>query len=296
MKFEKAPTTFDDQISKLLERGLIIQDIDSAKKFLHNVSYYRLRAYTYPYQDNTDLDHPFISNITFEQIVDIYNYDSKLRFILLDALEKLEIAFRTQIIYHYAQKFGSHWHLNEKIFHSGRFNNLQNKVTEEVGRSKEDFINHYKTKYTDPEEPASWMSLEVVSFGLLYNVFVSLSNSPEKDRITRHFGLLDFKVFQNWMHCFFNLRNTCAHHSRLWNRRLIQIKIPTHTVHQFLDNRKIYPNKLYAAISCLEYLLRIINVEYSIKDKINDFLSQNLLIDSKEMGFPINWQDDSFWK
>ena len=72
------------------------------------------------------------------------------------------------------------------------------------------------------------MSLEVSSMGLLSKIFQNLKKSPEKLAVTSHFGLKDVSVIENWILCISTLRNICAHHGRVWNRRLVQIKLPTH--------------------------------------------------------------------
>ncbi len=108
MKYVKLPITFAEQTKKLKERGLKFESEVRAIHYLSNISYYRLRAYTYPYQDNLDIEQPFIKNITFEQIIELYVFDSKLRLLIFDAIEKIEISLRTQIIYHFALKHGSH--------------------------------------------------------------------------------------------------------------------------------------------------------------------------------------------
>ncbi len=59
MNCTKNPLTLNEQLEKLKSRGLTINDHNKAKYYLSNISYYRLRAYTYPFQDNSDPNHPF---------------------------------------------------------------------------------------------------------------------------------------------------------------------------------------------------------------------------------------------
>jgi len=61
MKYNKQPLTISEQVDKLQSRGLLL-DSDLASVYLKNISYYRLRAYTYPFQNNSDIemDHYFI--------------------------------------------------------------------------------------------------------------------------------------------------------------------------------------------------------------------------------------------
>ncbi len=99
MLYSKPAVSIPDQITKLKARGLAFGDEAFAIHCLSNISYYRLRAYTYPFQDNTQPNHPFTVPVSFEQIIELYVFDRKLRSMVFDAMEKIEIAIRTQIIY-----------------------------------------------------------------------------------------------------------------------------------------------------------------------------------------------------
>lgn len=297
MKYNKLPITILDQVEKLKGRGLKFDNETKAQNYLSNISYYRLRAYTYPFQDNSLENQPFIVDVTFEQIIELYVFDRKLRLLIFDAIEKIEIALRTQIIYHFALIHGSHWQLKPELYRDPmRFANHFDSLQKEIDRSNETFIEHYKSKYTNPTEPPSWMSLEVSSMGLLSKIFQNLKKSPEKIAITTHFGLTDVSVIENWILCFSTLRNICAHHGRVWNRRLIQIKLPTHPINTFLKNKSIYPNKLYAILSCIEYVLKIISPGSTFNERIKDLMKSRPLAQTKEMGFPKNWLDEELWK
>jgi abortive infection bacteriophage resistance protein len=267
-----------------------------AHSYLSNISYYRLRAYTYPFQDNSIDIQPFIADISFEQVIDLYVFDRKLRLLLFDAIEKIEIALRTQIIYHFALSYGSHWQLMPDLYRDTmRFANHLDSLQKEIDRSHETFIEHYKDKYTQPSEPPCWMSLEVSSMGLLSKIFQNLKKGPEKKAITAHFGLKDISVIENWILCFSTLRNICAHHGRVWNRRLIPIKLPTHTSYPFLSDKRIYTNKLYATLSCIAYIIKIISPDNSLSNRLKDLMNTCPLAQEKEMGFPNNWGDETVW-
>lgn len=74
--------------------------------------------------------------------------------------------------------------------------------------------------------------------GLLSKIFQNLKKSPEKLATTSHFGLKDVSVIENWILCFSTLRNICPPHGRVWNRRLIQIKLPNHPTHTHNTGRE----------------------------------------------------------
>jgi abortive infection bacteriophage resistance protein len=298
MKYNKPSLTIAEQIIALKKKGLIIKDDAFAESCLSNISYYRLRAYTYPFQDNTDPDHPFIVEVTFEEIIELYKFDHKLRLLLFDAIEKIEIAFRTQIIYQWAIAYGSHWQIDpvyyrNPVIFAQQISTLEN----EIKRSNETFLTHYFSKYSSPSEPPSWMSLEVSSMGLLSQMFLNLKKGTPKLNVVKHFGLNDISLLENWMHCFSNIRNVCAHHGRLWNRRLTtHITLPTNPTYPFIQKSVIYPYKLYPSICAMVYVINIVGTECGFKDKIKELMKDSPLKQEHEMGFPANWRSDKFWE
>lgn len=101
------------------------------------------------------------------------------------------------------------------------------RIDADVNRSNEDFIKHYNSKYDNPSMPPSWMALEVVSFATLSRLFQSLRLDSRKEYITEQFGLKKVAILENWLHSISNLRNCCAHHSRVWNRRfMVSVILP----------------------------------------------------------------------
>lgn len=301
MKYNKPAVSFDDQIVKLKARGLNFKDETWAKTMLSRISFYRLRAYTYPFQDNSDPDHPFIVKVDFETILKLYKFDRKLRLLVFGALEKVEIALRTQIIYQMAMVYGSHWHIDQNLYYDkSRAIHHLSTLQSEVDRSDETFIKHYKDKYSSPQDPPSWMGLEVASFGTLSKLYRNINNNREKKAIASSFGLQNVHILQNWMFCFSNLRNICAHHGRLWNRRLTSIpKLPYNTPHVFLNKTTInslHPNKLYATLCCIKYMLSRIESNYNFSKKLIKLMDNCPLQQEKEMGFPNGWKDDPLWK
>jgi abortive infection bacteriophage resistance protein len=297
MKYLKPPISIADQITKFKERGLIINNESQLAHYLSNISYYRLRAYTYPFQDNNNPNHPFIKSVSFEEIMSLYVFDRQLRLLIFNAIEKIEISLRTQIIYHYSIAFQSHWHLNPALYtNSSYFVEHISSLNNEITRSNETFIKHYKQKYTDPKEPPCWMSLEVTSMGLLSKIFKNLKNDSTKNLVVKHFGLKDQTVLESWMFCFSILRNICAHHGRVWNRRLPPIKLPKKYVGEFVDNTQIYTNKIYSYICCIQYILNIISPNHDFKSKLFELMSKCPLLQEKEMGFTKGWQNEKLWQ
>jgi len=298
MHYTKAPLSISDQITRLSGRGLIINNEQFAEYKLHNISFYRLRAYTYPFQDNHDPNHPFIKKVTFEEIVSFYEFDRDLRLLVFDAIERIEIALRTRIVYYYALTHGSHWFENKNLYRNwDYFNNDIASLDKEINRSDEEFIKHYKTTYSTPLRPPSWMSLEVASPTSLSKIFQNLSRSPEKKRIAKSLSL-DFLILENWMHVLSNVRNICAHHSRLYNRTLPQsLILPANTFgNNWITNRKVDNAKMYAVLCSIVFLLDRINECHDFRTKLIGLFAKYPVVQPRLLNFPANWDNEIFWK
>ena len=295
--YTKKPLTIAEQIARLKQRGLIFDDESEATSYLFNISYYRLRAYTYPFQENgEDCDHNFTrKDIHFEDIIALYCFDRRLRSLIFNAIEKIEVA---QV---YAESTGnSHWYDDESLYRFG-YDDLMEHIEADVNRSNEDFIKHYNSKYNDPPMPPSWMALEVVSFTTLSRLFQSLKLDNRKEDITEQFGLKKVAILENWLHAISNLRNCCAHHSRVWNRRfMVSVTLPYNTLYLFMDRTtigQIRTNKLFAVLSCITYILDIISPGSDFKKHIKELLKSDChLLELKDMGFPKYWQSLPVWR
>lgn len=316
MDYNKRPLALFQQVNKLKQRRLLIDDEPLAQKFLSNISYYRLRAYTYPFQDNLhpEADHEFIrKDIHFSDIIDLYRFDRRLRLLMFNAIEKIEVAVRAKIVQIYAvHTDNSHWFNDRSLYkhqvktdRNGNtttvFDILLNDIEGEIKRSNEDFIKHYYNKYDNPPLPPAWMTLEVLSLGTLSRLYQLLKKSPEKRAIAKEFGLNDDRVFANWLHAIAVWRNCCAHHSRIWNRRcIINVQMPTNTDNGFLDRqttRALHPNKIFTILCCIKYISNIISPDSDLKRHILSIIGDGgNLLNLSEMGFPKNWKLLDVWK
>ena len=107
--YTKPALTIDQQIDLLEKRGLSIPDHAQARRHLSNISYYRLSAYMLPYRvldsSGNYLDQ-FVPGATWDDVYNLYKFDRKLRLLVFDAIERIEIALRTQVIYQLSHKYG----------------------------------------------------------------------------------------------------------------------------------------------------------------------------------------------
>ena len=101
---QQKPLSIDDQIKNLKELGLLIGDIDKAKKFLNNVSYYRfIKAYSLEFKSKNSV---YDIGTRFETLVELYNFNSDFAHILFKVVERIEIILRCRISNYFSLKYG----------------------------------------------------------------------------------------------------------------------------------------------------------------------------------------------
>ena len=146
----------------------------------------------------------------------------------------------------------STWHF-ERTWADNR--SCLDNIAAEVNRSREDFISEYYNNYTAPSFPPAWKTLEVVSFGTLSKLFCNFKDNSVKKKVAKEFLLPQYLYLENWIKCIAVLRNACAHHARIWNRRFPTMPImPKYLPSQWVVTGNFRPNKLYHQLCCLAYL------------------------------------------
>lgn len=297
MQFTKLPIPVSQQIQKLQSRGLVINDVDFATKTLENISYYRLQGYWWFLQSDKT-NHQFKTDVTFEDVVKIYAFDSQLRHIVFDAIETIEIAFRTKLVYQLSLKFGNWWFEDANLFHDNNFfeKNLA-EIGKELKRSNEVFITEHYRKYNEPDRPPAYKTLEILSLGLLSKLYKGLNRDlKQKKTIAKSFGLRTYHL-ENWILAITVIRNICAHHSRLWNRRLpMHIKKLSKTNYNFIKGVQSSSTMLFYALSIILFLNDRIKPIHQFKTKLKGLINDHPFIDLVSMGFPENWQQTTIWK
>ncbi|MFZ4796853.1 MAG: Abi family protein [Bacteroidia bacterium] len=295
----KPPKNIQEQIALLQSRNLQFKDINKAPHFLSNISYYRLKGYWWELQDDFT-NHHFKDNSYFEDVIDFYNFDRHFRLIAFNAIERIEIALRTKLIYHLSLTFGSEWYLNPALFDKQKeFSSFISKIYSDMGRSSEEFmVKHYQNHPT--EHPESWKALEVLTLGTLSKLYQNLKHQlPEKNQIAREFGLYNQKYLVSWLLTITVIRNVIAHHGRLWNRVIINKydwpqTTPTPILNYIPNNHQ--RRKIFPILSAIIYINNEISPGNHIKQELLNLFNQFPNIQLSKMGFPANWQNEPIWK
>ena len=305
----KAPHTIAEQIDLLASRGMLFKNVANAPHFLQNISYYRLKGYWWDMQTDYAL-HTFKPDTYFEDIIDRYNFDRHLRLILFDAIERIEIALRTKMIYHLAIGYGGLWYLDPRLFDSKTFTyntitktqhlHTVDELNKEFNRSREIFVQDHKHRYPDQHADA-WKILEVASMGTLSKLYKSLSHQlPEKAAIAKEMGLNLHTELSSWLEAITYVRNIIAHHSRLWSRSMV--KQPTDNIKNPIGDWLSFPlapvqkKKPFLIITTMVYLCNIVTPHHQIKSKILDLIKSNPSMPVYKIGFLNKWDHHQIWK
>jgi abortive infection bacteriophage resistance protein len=293
-KFSKPALTVEQQVDLLVSRGLKISDQDRANHYLRFIGYYRLSAYCIPFQYsvNDAGKHNFRADTSFEQILELYIFDRKLRLLVMDAVERIEVAVRAAISNVASVNHGSHWFLSKEFFETN-FDHLSflEKLKKDISTNRsETFIQHYKNNYGDPELPPSWMIFEMLSLGTVSLIYKFLKSELKKE-IASIFSV-HYSILESWLHTLSYLRNLCAHHSRLWNRTFtIKPKILKECRTYISQN-----NKFFAQTFVIVRLLRKISQDSHWEERLDHLLKEYSAIDASMMGFPKEWLPLPIWE
>ena len=296
MQYTKQAMDFDCQLHILKERGLTVENEEDALKFLHSVSYFRFANYLQPMEQSTE-SHQFLPNSSFTFATKLYVFDRELRSLVFTAIQDIEIAFRTRIIHYFSMEHGPFWFMDSNKFKNQNiFNSCLDNIAAEVNRSREDFIAEYYSNYTAPSFPPAWKTLEVVSFGTLSKLFCLFKDNRLKKQVARELGLPQYTYLESWIRCITVLRNCCAHHARIWNRRFaLKPQLPNRLPLQWITPSQ-KPIKLYHQLCTLLYLEQTITPCMDLKSSLFKLFAEYPNVDLHAMGFPQGWENEPLWR
>lgn len=280
----KPPTKFKEQVELYKSRKMHIEDSEYAEKTLQRINYYRLSAYGLTLKDPLIKDE-YVAGASFNKMLSLYEFDRRLRLLLLGALETIEIAFRTHISYEIAHKIGptgyrKKEHFLNETFHQVSLTELDSLI--DKSRKGELFVEHHFKKY-DGVFPI-WAAIEVTSFGFLSKFYRNL-NEDLKRRISKSYYNVPYLYMESWLQTLSNIRNVCAHYGRLYNKHL------TFKPRLFKEEAKQFSNRhTYAAIFITARLLTKTEGSRFITDLDALISEYEEDIDFAHIGFPSNWK------
>ena len=266
-----------------------------------------------PFQTGHQPDpHAFKPGVSFGQIHSLYELDRKLRWLVLSAVETIEVAVRVAVCNRLAWVHGPHWHIDSTLFDPSNWGDLERRVAEALefdlntNQRRVDaklgahlFLDHYYGTYSTPAVPPCWMLMEVASFGLVAKLFSSLKAPSDRKSVALEFAFPDGKtidegVLTNWLHSVSVLRNRCAHHSRIVYR-----------MHPFppkaTTNASVSPlfrggGKLREFLAVLAVLIRAADPKSDWTRRLYLALEAVSDVDvARAVGFQHDWRADTLW-
>lgn len=279
----KRPISYGEQVNKIIEKGFCVDDPDPCIAFLNQANYYRLSAYFLPFKKQ---DGTYFRGIKFNRIKRIYEFDSHIRSLLFQVIEKIEFYARTQLSAHIAFHYGALGYLEDSTY-SKRHNSevFHAKICACIEENKRTpVVKHHYQKYGG--RFPIWVIIEFFSMGMLSYLYADMK-SMDKKQIAHNSFQTSTECLESWLRCLTDLRNRCAHYSRLyyWSFPAIP-KMPRESgCHA---NRKLFPQ-----ILMLKYLYPekeswnaqvFVKIEALVKEYLPD-------ISIAHIGFPENWEE-----
>ena len=284
-------------LALLKQRGLVITNEQEALKTLSIISYFRLACYFRPMEADKQT-HKFREGSTLEQVMALYEFDTALRDMVFCATRQIEVALRTRINHHFSRNHSPFWFSQVDLATDGHlFAEHLSSVDRELRRSKEEFIKEHFARYDKPTFPPAWKTLETVSFGTLSKLYGNFAEKADKKAVAEDFGLPQHEFLNSWMESLTSLRNFCAHHSRIWNRRYaLKPQMPkTLAGGDWLTDFSFPPDKIYPQLCCIAYWLNAIEQKNTFVADFKALLTKYPTVDTAAMGFPRGWQQEPLW-
>jgi len=318
MIYSKKPFTLEAQADLLLARNLIA-DRNELICRLKVVNYYRLSGYLYPFRQQ---DNNFKPGTTLEIVWRRYNFDRRLRIILLDAIERIEVAARTRLVYHFVTAHGPFGYLNAKclpgfkqpkwwkrcgqnlkalirlkgIIHTDHQKWLARLNQEKKRASGEAFVKHFDAKYGDVHKSLPlWIACELTTC----NSVLQLAQAVEPAILKKAASDFDFPDVQllSWAKAIFSLRNACAHHARVWNRVFgVKPSVPGKNKNPQWHPIAFPPDRVGLMLTVCHYWLGKVSSTTQWKARLFTLFDEFPDIPLAEMGMPAKWREHSLWK
>lgn len=297
MAYTKLPISIVNQIALLKSRGLTFANEGYAAQVLEHISYYRFAAYLRP-MESDKVTHQLHPGATFENALALYEFDTKLRALIFDAIQKIEVSLRSKMIHEFSMQHGAFWFFDESCFtDKHRFVESMNVLEKELSRSKDEFIKEHIITYGKTEYPPAWKTLELATFGTTSKLFANFSDTRLKKKVARSYGIPQHEILESWTATIGPLRNCCAHHGRLWNRKFpITPLLPSRMRATWITDLNVPNNKLYAVLCCVAYMFNAIIPNNTFASELSYLIASTPTVSISAMGFPANWKSEPLWQ
>ena len=298
--------TLDEQIEILKNRGLVINDIDGAKRLLLRENYFFINGYRHIFLKNRN-GNDFIKGTTFEELYAVFQFDRNFRNILFKNLLIVENNLKSILSYCLSKKYGikekdylKPSNFSQDIKKIRQVNDVLSKIKRQIklnGRQHSATL-HYLSNYG---YVPLWILVKLLSFGMINELYSILK--PEDKLLIAEYYNLDVETLGIYIGLLSNYRNWCAHEDIVYDHKT-QKEIPDTRYHRILDiptmndEYEYGKNDIYAVVIMLKQVLDErdfssfigeVSYELSLLDGRVEVIPQRKILD--RMGFPENWED-----
>lgn len=313
-----------DQIARLQGRGMAIEDLADARHRLESVGYYRLSGYWFPFRQRDGADpsqvlDQFVAATTFAEVAALYEFDRRLRAHLQVALERVEVAMRSQIG-HRLGALDPLAHQDPQWFrpsfrHSAWLSTANRRITRATGRDQ--FVDHHIANYGG--QLPIWVLTDILDFADISILFEGMRSADQqaltawfqitpppprpgqsKSSHTRELRRLrQSPALANWLLQLSMVRNICAHHGRIWNRQLPPVGTTRLRGMPEFTGLPEQSERLFGAICILGFLLKTAAPASTWRAQTKELLADGLAaLPSRshlEVGLPPGWEALPIW-
>ena len=208
-------TTIEQQIERLENRGMIVPDYEKAKEHLLDIGYYRLGFYWFYFEK--DKEHNFFDYTNLDDVIDLYYLDIDLKNLLLKYIYRIEVHFRTQLIYFASNCYPDipNWYSSRKI--------VDKNVVFQISKSydtlklKNEIIKKHHLKYPADKYAPAWKTMEFLTFGQVLKIYSKLKDENLKKVIANSYQLREPQALIDYLTAILNIRNICSHSNVLFD-------------------------------------------------------------------------------
>ncbi len=327
VEYTKPWLSLEQQAEQLASSGVEVGDRDRAAALLKAVGYYRLTGYLYPFRKSesylsgdgrtrTRVLSGYRPGTTLDHARSIIDFDRQLRMLVMDGLERIEVAVRMQIGY-VLGRTSPFAHIDSANFTAtftsegtdpvtgkptpSSYTTWLQRVDERRAHSDERFVAHFREKYDD--RIPVWALTEILELGQLSVLYRGL-RQQDAEEIALAFGVPTKKLMVSWLASLNYVRNVAAHHARLFNRKLQyaparpkigRVPLLDHLRHEETA-KGIFGT--YNALAVIAYLLASIDAETQWQRRLVALLHvfpTSHVLSTSSMGVPLEWESLDLW-
>jgi abortive infection bacteriophage resistance protein len=283
----KQATTAEEQMAIIEQRGMTLDiGVDKTTEVLRDIGYFRLGFYSFPfevdYPQTKHRNHQYRAGSKISDAVALYYLDVDLRAILSKYIYRIEVNFRTNMVYQISNRYlGSNtWFVDPAVMERKYIEAFDAKIYTDSFKLNPVIKRHHKKYINDKYAPA-WKILEFISFGGIFTTYKNLKDMEIKQQIAARYGIRNVNVMENYMQSIVEIRNICAHGRVLFDHAL---RKPLKSGPAALINVQ-NEYKLHSAIEVISFIVNSIS-----QNRANDMQAEiEQLFNKFRNDAPIRW-------